>query len=166
MASNITAGASSTFTTTNMKPAVNEQIDALKAQNDADNMGHLYFRHDPMPIVSWGSGINSGILISAPFYKRASHNAIRFCFASNAGLGSMTAYLEVFSSVADYATDPASASANLTQTFNADTAYSLEVDISGLSNGGLYYAKTRFSGSVSTLLPPTLVLAHSLGAVY
>jgi len=42
MASDITA--SSTFNTTNMKPANDEVIPALWGQNVGDNLGYLYFR--------------------------------------------------------------------------------------------------------------------------
>lgn len=165
MASNITAGASATFTTTNMKPAVNEQIDALKAQNDADNMGHLYHRAQLLPL-SFSSAV-SGVSVSSLFYKTAAHNAVRVCFAFNANMGSLTANLYAYASTADYgnygAADPAAASSSLTQTFNADTAYSLELNISALTNGNLYYI--HFTSGANTR-PPGVFLIHSTGATY
>lgn len=47
MANSITTAAS--FTTSNMKPVPDEQIDALWGQNIADNTGYLYYRKIPGP---------------------------------------------------------------------------------------------------------------------
>lgn len=50
MASNITNAAA--FATANMRPAPDEQIDALWGQNIADNTGYNYFREIPGPTLN------------------------------------------------------------------------------------------------------------------
>lgn len=69
MASSITSSAA--FTTTNMKPAADEQIDALWGQNIADNTGYVYYRTIPGPSFHSG-GINNagGGTRSGTFYFR------------------------------------------------------------------------------------------------
>ena len=170
MASNITAAGAASFITSNMKVHSGEQLDALHLQNIADDIGHVYFRNQPMPIVRWSGSGSDGSVISALFYKQASHNAIRAAFSSNANLGSITATLAVFGSTSDYgnygAADAAAATVSSAISMGADSAHTLELTISGLTNGNLYYARLSFSSSVASPHPPGLFLIHSPSATY
>lgn len=169
MASHLTTAAD-TFNTSNMKPASGEQADALWAQNLVDNTGHLYWRNQPIPILLWSGSGGNGSVISALFYKRASHNAIRAAFSSNANLGSITATLAAFDSTSDYgnygAADAAAATVSSAISMGADSAHTLELNISGLTNGGLYYARLSFSSAVASPHPPGLFLIHGMVASY
>jgi hypothetical protein len=170
MATHLTAGGASSFITNNMKPNAGEQADALWAQNAVENSGHNHWRHQPLPIVRWSGSGSDGSLISALFYKRASHNAIRAAFASNANMGSITATLTAFGATSDYgnygAADASAATVSSAISLGADSLATLELNISGLSDGGLYYARLSFSSPVASPHPPGLFLIHSLAATY
>lgn len=80
MASNI--GTNAQFTTSNMKPASGEQLDALWGQNIADNTGHLLYRpyFVPAPCMHFSGTNNSS---SRPvsygttwFFKTPGHNTL------------------------------------------------------------------------------------------
>lgn len=168
MATNITTAASS-FVTASMKPAANDQADALWAQNIGDDLGHLYYKAQLIPVVFWSS--SSGVTVSGHFYKKASHNAIRAAFASNGAVGSLTATLRAFAGTKDWGNfvvggDTPDATTSSAITVSADTQYTLELDISSLTNGSLYYAHLTFSTNLANAHPPGLFLIHSLSATY
>lgn len=90
MASSITSTA--TFTLTNMKPAGGEQIDALWADNIADNSGYVYYRDFPGPAFYLGFMVDTD-LSSTPafgsftgtryFKKMPEHNYLVGSWASS-----------------------------------------------------------------------------------
>ena len=163
MASNITAAGSASFNTSNMKVASGEQLDALHMQNMADNTGHVYFREEALPIISGGMGFP----LSSLWYKRASHNAVRAVFSSSGSLGAITSYLRIYSVNQEPDVDTPVLEHSVTQSVSADTAYTLELDISSLTNGNLYCARvlhsTSFSGNTN---PAGIWLIHTTAATY
>ena len=93
MASDITT--TGTFTTTNMRPAGGEQIDALWGDNVADNTGYIYYRKQPL-LSFWERVSTSIIEPSATYYvnHRQEYGTINGSFTVyGSGLGGGAATL-------------------------------------------------------------------------
>lgn len=166
MSSSLTT--SSAFSTASMKPDPGEQGDAIWAQKIAENTGHVYYREQMVPIFY--NSTSSGLTVTGLFVKRAGQSYARVRFASNSGLGSITTTLSAFLSTSDYgnfgAADSTAATTNVTQTINADTSYTLELDISGLSNGTAYYLVVSHSSNMAAAHPVGFWLIYGASATY
>lgn len=159
MASNI--GTNGTFTTSNMKPASGEVIDALWGQNLGDNLGYLFHKEEQLPGVELTSGGNKLYLYT--FKKSAAHNAIRFKSRGKSGTqGTITESYELAN------TEGGATILSGTWTHGRGTGivFMQDFNISSLGDGTNYFF---FHDSQHLTLPTEgawASLIHGTGATY
>lgn len=160
MASNVTTSAS--FTTTNMKPAADEQIDALWGDNIADNTGYLLYREIAIPQIS---GSSPAWLFL--FKKRSTHPYLRLMVrGDNTGSAAavsdvINVYPEGQSSVAG--TPSVTATHSYTRGVNTTSDY--DIDVSSLTNDAVYIVKVTLD-TAKTFHAPRLLMIYGNGATY
>lgn len=132
MANPITTTAA--FATANMKPAPDEQTDALWGQNMADNAGYVFFRQQRLQPSAFTN--NSDIFI---FQKQAEFNGLKLVVEQQTGSAAVVQYMRVFGQGTNFL-NTSGGSLSATQSYN-QTALSFnrfDMDISALTNGSYY----------------------------
>lgn len=136
MANNITTNA--TFATANMKPVPDEQIDALWGQNSGDNQGYLFYKEEPIPVVS--SSINSNTFFF--FTKKPGKSGLKFTWYGGGAAGPNDWYVRVMSE----GNATALTATKLSVSNVAGSYVRFDVDISSLTNYGSYVARVFHTG--------------------
>lgn len=163
MASNI--GTASSFTTTNMKPASGEQIDALWGQNISDNSGYNYYKQIPMS--AWDdAGLSN--LRAWTFTKGPAHSAIKWLGRGQHGTtGVQQMIMWVWGTAGTVANNGAGAvlTATHSDTMTTQQFQRHDLDISSLADGVSYVFGVSNGGPLQ-YLPQGAWLTYGSGATY
>lgn len=128
MASN--TGTNAAYTSTNIKPDPDEQLDAIWGQNIADNTAYLYYRSIQLPIISGAPVQIRG------FRKDPAHNCLRLQgYSTTTGTANQT--VRIFKSGTNTSSTPEiSTTVSVPPVAYGQNVYN--VDISSLTNGSYY----------------------------